>query len=366
MKNRKKSVFLIFIGLLFIGCSFYEMYVGDIPFIDNIIRSFNSSDVIGPPIGVEKLSSIEFTNVSGEAYLFDKEAIDDNVNNKFFLNIKIGDDPYRLSFKYPDYISLFVGIDEELVFGNDYININFRYDDDTYEEYIEKHKKIDPDDDYFTKNFSANNDISKIYITDIVEGTDELFINKVNFRIYDLNEKGKPLTINMLVKNKMVPDSLLLNIYNSFTFEKIDNDLKFCKEKGNNYYCTFKLNNYDNSLNNRLVLELDKNMFTIEEPENVLVPSTISVDLKEGDKKQANIDFKVLYDSTGAVKRNLERYEYVEETINGHVFMVKEHTLYSKTLYQEIAPNIYVRIVVDAEDGFLDAAIQPFTKFRVY
>ena len=124
---RKFAGFLIFVGLLLVGGAYYQKYVGDIPFLSNVkdLVAKEESEVVGPPIEVEKIDTTQYSSIVGNSYDVDKEEIEDNVNNSFFINIKLGKDAYRLSFKYPDYLTLFKGDDSELILGNDYTNIAF-------------------------------------------------------------------------------------------------------------------------------------------------------------------------------------------------------------------------------------------------
>ena len=65
---RKFAGFLILIGFVLIGMSCYQMFVGDIPFLSFMEKEEEDSEVIGPPIKVEKISTIEYTPVVGEDY----------------------------------------------------------------------------------------------------------------------------------------------------------------------------------------------------------------------------------------------------------------------------------------------------------
>ena len=363
---RKFAGFLIFIGFVLIGMSCYQMFVGDIPFLSFMEKEEEDSEVIGPPIKVEKISTIEYTPVVGEDYEVNKEDLEDNVNNSFYLNFKLGKESYRLSFNYPDYLSVLKASYDELTIGNDSTVISFNYEDITYEEYKNFRNNYNTDG-YFAKTFEASNEISKVCITKVSEGNDELFMNKAEFLIFDLKEEGKPLLIRFLTKNKKIPDSLILNFYNSFKFEKIDNDLQFCKTENSKYVCNFKVSNFDNSSKKKVVLEFEEDIYDIEIPEKTLIPSSVSIKSKEGLLESTEVTFDVLYDSTDTVQKKMEASNYVEEIINGNKFMVRNYinNENKKYYYYEVQPNVYIKMYIETNEGSFDSISKTFINFKI-
>ena len=367
------SKFLIFIGLILIGCFFYMQFVGDIPFIDKVFDNMGvvekDDEVIGQPIKVEKIDNIEYNPTVGNEFAYDKEEINNNVNSTFFINVKLGNEPYRLSFKYPDYLKLLRAEEKELVLGNEEgnVNISFSNTDIKPEEYLNNKSVIMPNDEYYFKSYSVSNEVSKVYITNIYEKYENIYMNKADYLIYNLNEEGNALYIKMLTRDKKIPDSLITNFYNNFTFEKIDNDFKFCKLENNKYICSLKLNNYDNSNKDVFRLEFDADLYDVIEEEDALIPSSAIIETKEGSSNSANIYISIEYDGTGTRKKQLEASYYSDEVVNGYKARVRNYTSNpNKKVYNyEIIPNTYLRIEVDTSEGFFDTASNTFNGFKV-
>ncbi len=368
---RKFAGFLIFVGLLLIGGSYYQKYIGDIPFIENLkeITTKEDSEIVGPPIKVERINSIEYKTITGKEYEVNKENLADSVSTSAYIKFKIGNDAYRLSFKYPEFLRLLKGDEDTIVFGDDAptANISFAYSKMKYDEYLNYRNDFGSDGDYFLRRYEVKNDISKIVMTKVSNGNDSLFLDKMEYMIYDINDVGNPLLITILTKNKKIPDSLVLNFYNSFKFEKINNDLEFCKLENGKYVCTFKLNNYDNSSKKKVSLEFDSELYDIEVNKDALIPSAVSIKTKEGSKDTAEVSFNIVYDGTTVTKNYMEASNFEEKIINGRKFMVRNYVNYQnkKVLYYEVQPNIYVKISMDTSDGFFDTVYNTFINFKV-
>ena len=373
MKSRKIARFLIFIGLLLVGTSCYMLFIGDIPVIENFFGDIRVKDneVIGPSIEVKKIDAIQYNDVGGTNYTVNKEEIDGNVSKDFFVNVLLGNEPYRLSFKYPEDLTLLKGDDNSIILGNDYTNISFSYTEDKFEDYVDWYKTGERPYNYYVKNYSVNNEVSNVYIFNVYEGNDELFINKAFYLIYNLNGDGKAIKMDVMTKNKIIPDSLLINIYNSFVFEKTNHDFEFCKKEDNQYKCSFKLNNYVNSNNKEVTLEFDEGLYKVEQfsSENTLLSSALSLTKEDNSKgyDYANISFKILYEGTTLIKTETERNKYVEEVINGRKYLIKHYNNPNKKiLFYEIEPNLYVRISIDStSEEFFDEAFRIFTDFKI-
>ena len=368
----KFGKFLIFIGLLFIGAYFYMQYVGDIPIIDKVFESVgvkvSDPEVVGEPIKVEKINAIEYNSVGGQAYEVHKEVIGDTVSKDFFVNVKLGNEPYRLSFKYPENLDLLSGDDNSITIGNDNTNITINYTYDKYEELVEWYA-ISPDFyNYYVKSFSITNEISNVYVFNISEGDDELFINKASILIYDKNGEGNGIQINIRTKNSIIPDSLLINFYNSFVFEKTNHDFELCKLEDNIYKCSFNLNNYVNSSKKKISFEFDSNLYEIENfsDENNFLSSSLSLKNKDYNyKNYVYISFDIVYNSSSLIKTEAERYNYEEEVIGGRKYLIKRYSSNKVNMFYEAEPNLFVRISISSTDGLFDQAFNTFTNFKV-
>ena len=357
---KKFGKLLIFVGLLLIGGSLYQEFVGDIPFLN----LKGDSEIVGPLIEVKKVDNIEYETVGGASYDVNKEFLEETIGKSFYLNTKLDNEAYRMYFKYPESFTLLSGTYKELVFGSDKVSINFYHPFYTYDEYVNARKDVGAGEDYFARAFTSDNEVSKVRIINVFEGNNDLFIGKAMYMISGLNDESKPLEIDMKVLNKKLPDKLILDFYNSFAFQKIDSDFKFCKKNADsNSVCSFKLNNYDNSSRKKVTLTVDDSLFTIEEPENPLIPSYFSLKA-EG---ITTASFTVLYDGNGVVNNLIERYGFVEEIINGRKFMVQNGTYsqYKKTYTYEIQPNMYIVINIDTNEELFDKVSKTFLNFKV-
>ena len=357
---RKLGGLLVFLGLVFIGMFFYQEYVGDIPFVNNLLSSVSGNNgAFVTSIGVKKVNALNYEIIAGEDHIFDVEELDDNVNASYSFNVLLNNNMYKFSFNYPDYLSLSSADNDMLVFSNDGVEMIINY------YAVVSHDELIADFDsssmkslyshYFIKNFNApKNSVSKIYITNECLENEKYFLDRVSYDIYDITEKANRFGITLRAFNKRLPDSLIANIYNSFTFEKVDDDLNLCDKKNDKYVCSFNTSAYGLSSEKNVSIEFPSDLYEFRNVHNslpVLIPSEFRVKTNL-DVFPLLVHFSVEYDANN---NYLNGRKYVEETIDGRKFMVrriKDDPVNTFYVY-EIEPNVYLNVSINSvEEGF--------------
>ena len=363
---KKFGIFLIFAGLFLVGLSLYQEFFGATPFLN----MKEESDVFGPRIEVKKVDNINYEAAGGESFDVNKDYLEDETFDKdFYLNVRLGDNYYRMYFKYPKSFSLLSATRSELIFGKNNINISFAYPSDTYKSYIYARKNVEPGNGYYYRTFSSDNELTNVHLINVYEGNNDIFINKAMFMISELYVDNHPLEIDIKTLNKKIPDKFILDFYNNIAFQKLDPDFDVCKlQDDGNYICSFKLNNYDNSSKKKVELTVNGNVFKIYESDDVLIPSNFSLAPKDDSNRSfVYASFAMLYNGDGEVDKMINSNGYVEEYIDGRKFMVKSYanTPSMKNLFYEVQPSIYINIDFYAGDELYDEVYKTFLNFKV-
>ncbi len=384
---RKIAGFLIFVGLILIGGSFYQKYVGDIPYVSNLLYSFSKKAIVsGTPIKVKEIKNINYEILGGEDYDPDIEEVNGNFNKSYSFNMLIGSDVYKFSFKYPENLSMTNADNYSITFGaEDNTRISFGYMNATnkFEEYVNNQGKYVNYDEYvqhykhfYYKKYLIRNRLNNILVTNYYienkeKSTSPLIASnttKIHFNIFALEEKGSPFEISIESFDKKITDNFLMNFYNSFTYEKVDDDLQPCHLKNNKYVCSISLSKFDESNKKTVSLEFDKDLFKFRNKSNTqVIPSAVLLKSKEGDNSNALITFVVDFNT----RENKDYYKnfkkYVEETIDGRTFLTTTNTTQEnmKLYFYEIDPNIHVRITVQASEDSFDRIAKIFTSFKI-
>ena len=383
--SRKIGGLFVFIGLVLIGLFFYQEYVGDIPYVSNLFYSMSKkTGVTGSLVKVKQLDKINYNLVGGEEYDPDIEEVNGNFNKSYSFNMLIGSDVYKFSFMYPENLNMTNADKHSLTFSaDDHTRINFSYSNSikNFKEFVNNHNNYDTTGykdvfkHYYYKTFTTRNKLTNVLITNSYSESKNkstssaLATNatEIILYLYDLQEKGVPFSISIYSYDKKISDKFLMNFYNSFSFERVDDDLQMCHLKNNKYVCSINLSKFDLTNKKKVTLEFNKDLF--EFTNNISDPQVIpcSVNLKPKESKNSEVYYGVNYSSYENSDYFKNNKKYVEEIIDGRKFLVKVSTNQEnlKQYFYEIEPNIHIEITIQASEDIHESLAKIFTNFKV-